>query len=162
LKSWHLANKFSENMLSADTLLKRVIIVLQAFILIEVNVSVFARYVLNRPLHSSEELPTITMIWASFLAAYIASREGSHIRITIFVEKANPLLSKWLTFLSHILVIGFLVIVTWFGIEFCVAVSSYPTPVLQISHAFVYSAIPACTFLMTIDYVQKMISNLKH
>ena len=72
MKAGHLIKKLLDNMLSAESLFKRVIMVLQAFISIEVNVSVFTRYVLNKPLHSSGEPPTITMIWAAFLAAHIA------------------------------------------------------------------------------------------
>src|SRR5882672_12708275 len=64
-----------------------------AAILIVVEIAVLftgvvARYVFHRPIVWSDELASILFLWLAMLGATIALRHNSHMRLTLFVNRA--------------------------------------------------------------------------
>ena len=54
--------------------------------------TVFARYVLNRPITWADELASILFLWLATLGAVIALRRGEHLRLT-FIAMRLP--GRW-------------------------------------------------------------------
>lgn len=58
-----------------------------AAIVVIVFAQVFFRYVLNRPLHWSEELTKTVYLWLTFIGAAVATRDNTHIQVDYFVQR---------------------------------------------------------------------------
>jgi TRAP-type C4-dicarboxylate transport system permease small subunit len=68
---------------------------------------VFGRYVLHAEPSWSEEVSLLLMTAFGFLSICIGFRYGYHLRLTFIVDRFSPIVKKFLEILSHILVIGF-------------------------------------------------------
>lgn len=134
----------------ADKILKSVIIVMLVGMTISIILQVFCRYVLNRPLIWPEEVARMLMIWAIFLASYYALIEGGHIGLEYVKQRLPVRVTKVFDFVSHLLMLCFLLIMTIKGVESCIAVANEYTPVLMLSTAIPYASMPVSGFLMLI------------
>ncbi len=61
-----------------------------AVMVVTVFSQVIFRYVLNRPLMWSEELTKMTYLWLTFIGSTVATRDGAHINVDFFLQKASP------------------------------------------------------------------------
>ncbi|MBS3918195.1 MAG: TRAP transporter small permease subunit [Deltaproteobacteria bacterium] len=69
--------------------IKWVLFIITGAMTVSVLLGVLFRYVLKAPLPWSEEMARYLMIWGVSLGASIAFREGSHVGITILVDRLN-------------------------------------------------------------------------
>lgn len=53
-------------------------------------VAVVFRYGLNRPLGWPEEIARLSLVWLTFLGAYLAFRRDAHIHVDLAVKKLSP------------------------------------------------------------------------
>lgn len=114
-----------------------------------VLLGVLFRYVLKAPLPWSEELARYLMIWGASLGASIAYREGSHIAVTVLVDKAGGPVGKALTRVAQILVLGFMAILTSQGFLLASKLTGQTSPAMEIPMAWPYLAIPVgCLFIL--------------
>ena len=60
-----------------------------ALMVVTVFSQVVFRYVVHRPLMWSEELTKMTYLWLTFIGSTIATRDGAHISVDFFVQKAS-------------------------------------------------------------------------
>jgi len=84
-------------------------------IFVVVMAQIFYRYFLRSPLVWSEEFARAVFIWVSMMGWVLATRNGSHIRITFIEEKLPPKLKAFTILLFRIVTIGFLGTVFWLG-----------------------------------------------
>jgi TRAP-type C4-dicarboxylate transport system permease small subunit len=114
-----------------------------------VLLGVLFRYVLKAPLPWSEELARYLMIWGASLGASIAYREGTHIAVTILVDKARGAAGKALTRIAQILIVVFMAIVMFQGFLLVSKLSGQTSPAMEIPMAWPYLAIPiGCLFIL--------------
>lgn len=114
-----------------------------------VLLGVLFRYVLKAPLPWSEELARYLMIWGASLGASIAYREGTHIAVTVLVDKAPGPMGKALTRLAQILIVGFMAIITLHGFLLVSKLSGQTSPAMEVPMAWPYLAIPVgCLFIL--------------
>ncbi len=114
-----------------------------------VLLGVLFRYVLEAPLPWSEELARYLMVWGASLGASVAFREGSHIAVTMLVDKLHGLSGKIILKVSQIIVFSFMAIVTVEGFIFAVKVSTQESPAMEISMTWPYLSIPiGCLFIV--------------
>ncbi len=77
----------------------------------------FTRYVLNDSLSWTEETARYFLILVCFLGSVSAMRRGSHIMIEFFIRALPPRIGKALAVISQFITCGFLVAMTWIGVE---------------------------------------------
>jgi len=129
------------------------IMVLMAFLVAIVVLSVFYRYILLWPLTWSEEVGRYVMIWLGFLAASIAVRQGLHVGVDFVVQWVRPGIAAWLRGLARAVMIGFLLIVMGYGFILVTNLWDQWSPVLSVRMTWPYLAIPVGSLLMLIQLV---------
>jgi len=114
-----------------------------------VLLGVVFRYILKAPLPWSEELARYLMVWGVSLGASIAYREGTHIAITILLDKLHGMTAKVLAWLAQIIIIVFMAIVMIEGFVLIFKLSGQTSPAMEIPMSWPYLAIPVgCLFIL--------------
>lgn len=72
------------------------------------SVQIFSRYVLGAPVHMTDDIAEVSLIWLTFLGAAAVYRERGHIAVSVVEALPNPALKKIIRILNHVLVIGVL------------------------------------------------------
>jgi TRAP-type C4-dicarboxylate transport system permease small subunit len=102
-----------------------------------------------RPFPWGDEIIRLTSIWVSFLAASLGVREGSHLSVEFFVNKALPPLG--VTILKKIalgIVLVCMALLVWHGTAQTKSNAQSMLQNVAISIAWFYAAIPiGCAFL---------------
>jgi TRAP-type C4-dicarboxylate transport system permease small subunit len=140
-----------------DHLARLIVIGLMAVMCVAVFAGVFFRYVLGDPLSWTEEVSRYLMIWLGFLATGLALREGGHVAIDAVIERFPRALRRWTIFFTRVLCMVFLITVVITGAMLVQRVATQTTPVLDISLAWAYAAIPVGCLLIAIELVTLMI-----
>ena len=115
-----------------------------------VILQVFMRYVVNAALSWPEELTRYFMIWSGLLASVYAHREGQHVGVALLTDKLRPNGRKIVQVVSHLLIAGFSLLMTWEGIGSLKSYSGISSTALRIRMDIVYSAVPVCFFLLAL------------
>ncbi len=98
-----------------DQLLNWTMIVMFTIIFLVVLAQIFWRYFLRSPLVWSEELSLFIFIWVSLIGWVLATRSGSHIRITFIEDKLPPPIRRAVKFVFRLSTLCFLAILIWLG-----------------------------------------------
>jgi TRAP-type C4-dicarboxylate transport system permease small subunit len=134
---------------SVQNLLKWVLFLIVGTMTAVVLLGVLFRYVLVAPLPWSEELARYLMVWGASLGAAVAFRQGSHIAVTILVDRLQGLSGKIILKVSQIIVFIFMAIVMVEGFRLAFEVSSQESPAMEISMTWPYLSIPiGCLFIV--------------
>lgn len=113
------------------------------------SLGVFFRYVLNDPLSWSEELARYLLVWMTLFGATVGVKRGIHISIGMNLFSHFPMRIAMLgKILVNVLIIGFLLVMTYKGIQLCLVVHGYLSPVLQISMGYIWSVVPLTGSMM--------------
>lgn len=129
-----------------------------ATMVILVFLQVFFRYVLVNPLGWSEEIGRITLVWTTFLGAYLVFEEKKHMRISILFNKLKKGPQRFLLAAGNILMIFLNFYIIKYGILFAYAFMEMYSPYLGFPMFYAYIIIPAAAFLwmlyLSLDTVQ--------
>ena len=118
-----------------------------------VLLGVVFRYILKAPLPWSEELARYLMVWGASLGASVAYREGTHIAITLFVDKLHGETGKVITWFTQIIIIVFMAIVMVEGFILVSKLSGQTSPAMEIPMAWPYLAIPVGCLLILFEAI---------
>lgn len=135
----------------------RTIDALLAFLLggmvISIGLTVFFRYVINRPFSAGDEITRLLFVWAAFLGAYAAMRRGAHVTVEALIDRLPRTLKKWVAVFTLLATATFLIVVTVFGVKLVGHVIEIDevTPALGLPMAVGYLAIPVGAGLMAIE-----------
>ncbi|MDI7261431.1 MAG: TRAP transporter small permease [Thermodesulfobacteriota bacterium] len=116
-----------------------------------VLLGVLFRYVLKAPLPWSEEMARYLMIWGVSLGASIAFREGSHVGVTILMDRLNRILWKILIRFAQIIVIAFMATISIHGFILVSKLRGQTSPAMEIPMAWPYLAIPVGCCLIFLE-----------
>ena len=127
------------------------LIILGATVLIAmVSTEVILRYVLSHSLIFTEELSRYLMVWIVFLGSALAIRDGSHIRITVLVNRLSPRLQQLMQMAAYCLTLIFLTVITIEGLKILPRQLHQMCITIDISLFYFYLAIPVGSILMII------------
>ena len=105
---------------------------------------VMTRYVTAQPAVWTTELSGILFTWVVYIGAMTAFRDGRHIRVTLLVDILPGTLRKMLLTAGDLLVLGFLIFVTYLSFLMMQKGATRPSPVLNIPFSLVYLATVIC------------------
>lgn len=143
---------------SVNLIVRYACIVFFSIMVIDVVASVVMRYVLVKPMVWGEQLAVYCMIWIAFLSSSIAFRRGAHMGLDLLVKSLDPKLSSIIQSIAHVMVLGFLLVLTVWGVKHTVAVSQQISPVVfNMSMSWFYSALPVGGICMMIQEVEVII-----
>jgi TRAP-type transport system small permease protein len=127
-----------------------VVVAMAAVMVVLVVVNVFCRYVLNFSLVWAEEVSQYLMVWVAFLGAGLALRQGRHVAVEMLQELLPVGGRRGLRWLLLLAMLAFLVATAVLGGMFAWFARDMETPVLNISMAIPYSAVPIGSALLAI------------
>lgn len=120
---------------------------------------VFFRYVLEAPLPWSEELARYLMVWGASLGASVAFEQGSHVAVTILLDKFPGTVGKILTWIAQIVIIVFMTIVVKEGFMLARELRVQESTAMELPMTWPYLAIPVgCLFIL----VQALIAFIRN
>ena len=123
---------------------------------------VIARFVLKFPAPWTEETAKYAFIWMTFIGSAVAVKNGSHVKVDI-LENALKGKAKSFVYWSTMLVfLGFMIWMTAAGVEMVQTLIAKPqqSPVLNISMAYVYGAMPVGLGLTVLRIIQLMVKKI--
>lgn len=103
---------------------------------------VFTRFVLGSASGWSEVAARGTVIWMVFIAAGICFRTGAMISLEFIRSVMPPGPRLWLMRLVTALVLIFLMVLGWYGIQMTLRVQGQRVAMLGVSMSWLYAAIP--------------------
>ncbi len=141
-----------------DQALNWTTILMFTIIFLVVLAQIFWRYFLRSPLVWSEELSLFIFIWVSMIGWALATRSGTHIRITFIEDMLPSPARRAVKFLFRLVTIGFLAILIWLG--YIMAERTFgrgAVTIPQIPIGMFYAALPVsavlCMFYVVYDLV---------
>jgi len=127
-----------------------VVVAMSTVMVVLVVVNVVCRYVLNFSLVWAEEVSQYLMVWVAFLGAGLALRQGRHVAVEMLQERLPADARRGLRWGLLAVVVAFLVATTVLGVMFAWFARDMETPVLNISMAIPYAAVPIGSALIAI------------
>ena len=110
------------------------------FVLVFTNV--VTRYCFGFSIATAEEIATFLMIWVTYLGAGIALRQGRHAAIDVFQDMLGKRGQKVLRAILAVLVLGFFLLLLWYGARFAHFGMRSETIATQIPKGIPYLGVP--------------------
>jgi TRAP-type C4-dicarboxylate transport system permease small subunit len=122
---------------------------------------VISRYVLAYPWEWPEEFARILFVWLALLGAVLAFRKGGHFSIEAFVGLLPPALRRGAAVLLRVGLLGFLLLVTFLGLDATLRVRDQLTTATEISMSYGYAAVPVSFALMAAEMARALWRDLR-
>lgn len=107
-----------------------------------VAIQVFFRYVLNQSLFWSEELARFMLVWLTFLGTSVAYKRQAHPGVDILTRRLAAPARKSAAVVTHLLSLGFFLIMIVYGIQFAYFVRLQISPALYLPKWIILCIIP--------------------
>lgn len=145
-----------------DKLARLICIITCSLLTVDVVVEVLMRYVFFKPMVWGEQVACYLMIWMAMVAGSMALRVGGHMNLDIIQKKTPAKVAKIFVFVSNILVLAFLIIMTKYGFKHALGVRMQRSQVVfNISMMWPYLAIPVGGVMMIIQHIDVMFNGIK-
>ena len=116
-----------------------------------VLVQVVLRYILNAALPWVEEMTVFLMIWMAFMGAAVGVRRGTHIAMTMLVERLPKGLARVIFYVSTLAIIAFAGVVVWQGVLLVISVGNQRSAALGVPMTFPYLVVPLGAVLIILQ-----------
>lgn len=135
------------------------LVVMMIVMTVTVIVQVFLRYIFSFSLSWSEEVARYLMIWVAFLGGSLALKKGLHIGVEVLLVRISSRTRRWVSILSKMFVLIFLIYLTIGGLKITWAVRDQSSPALLFSMAYAYLSAPVGGFFMAIQTIHSLIED---
>jgi TRAP-type C4-dicarboxylate transport system permease small subunit len=132
-----------------------------AAMVVACTAQVIWRYLFNDPLVWSEELARYLFIWISYLSAWVAWKNRSHIALDAVTYLNNRTMTAWSSRLVEVLVLAFCLYSLVASFEIVGMTHSQPSAVLELPMSVVYSGYSAMALLIMGDIVCGWLSGVR-
>ncbi|WP_018933470.1 TRAP transporter small permease [Gracilibacillus lacisalsi] len=109
---------------------------------IVIVIQVFSRQLFSYTPSWSEELSRVLLIWISFLGVAYGVKEKLHIALGLFVHMLPKPVQHILDLFSKLLLIGFGIMMVYYGYQFTVLMGGSTMPGLGLKSSYLYACIP--------------------
>ncbi len=127
-----------------------VCLILMAALSVDLMLGVFSRYVLASTFTWYDEIARACFVWVVFLGAAVGVKRGAHFRLHLLVDRFPPGLQRAAGVFGRLVVIAFSITLIQQGWAFVELGRAQQTPVLGLSKAWIYSAMPVGGALMVL------------
>lgn len=118
------------------------------------------RYFFKSGLTSAEELSRFVFVWLSFLGIILATKDGSHVSVTIVTDMLKGNALKIIKIIKNIIVLLTMAVVLYGGILFTIS-SNYKTAATGTNFMFVSGAIVISSFAVIVYTIIYLLKDLK-
>jgi TRAP-type C4-dicarboxylate transport system permease small subunit len=99
------------------------------------------------------------MIWVAFLGGSLALQKGLHIGVELFLVRVSSRTRRWVSILSKMFILIFLIYLTIGGLKITWAVRDQSSPALLFSMAYAYLSAPVGGFFMALQTIHSLIED---
>ena len=133
--------------ITVDVLSRAAVVAMTALVLTQI----ILRYVLNTPLVWVEEMTVFLMIWMAFMGAAVGVRRGSHIAMTLLVDRLPPRQGRMLFYVTTTAIIAFSGVVAWEGMQLVLSVGNQRSAALGLPMTYPYLIVPLGALLIILQ-----------
>ncbi len=131
-----------------DAAVNTFMVVTFIFIFIVVLLQIYYRYIIGSPLVWSEELSRYVFIWVSMVGWVLATRSGTHIRITFIEERLPGPIRKAVQTVFRVCTLLFLGVLAYWGADMASRTFGRSVVTLPgLTMGMVYAALPVSAIL---------------
>jgi TRAP-type transport system small permease protein len=125
-----------------DRVVEAICAALMLEIVVVLFVAVVFRYAINRPLGWPEEVARGSLVWLTFLGAYLAFRRGAHIHVDLLVRKLPARGRLRLALVGNLLMALATALLIREGVTYASTFFDDPSPYLRFPIGLQYLALP--------------------
>ena len=125
-----------------DRVVEAICAALMLEIVVVLFVAVVFRYAINRPLGWPEEVARGSLVWLTFLGAYLAFRRGAHIHVDLLVRKLPARGRLRLALVGNLLMALATALLIRDGVTYASTFFDDPSPYLRFPIGLQYLALP--------------------
>ncbi len=144
-----------------NRVLDLIVIVICAFLVIDVFWQVITRYMTRTPAAWTVEVAQILFSWLCLLGFAIVLRERGHYDVDVIVKALPHRVQKYFTLVNNLLVLIFLIVLFIAGIKFSIMGKERISPVLQIYEHWIYIIIPVACLLIVFYLVIEIVKSFQ-
>jgi len=126
-----------------------------------VMMNVILRYFFNMGLYWSEEVATGCFVWSVFLGAAAGYKIQMHVGVDMLVNMCPPTMKKTITIIVDCILLLINGYITYIAVIYLSLSYKKPTPVLNISTAYISASILVSFALMTVYSIAFLIRDCK-
>jgi len=116
--------------------------------IVVITAQVLWRYAFGSPLVWTEELARYLFMWITFLGAALAVRDGTHIRVTLLVDRLPAGVRRAMTVVQLLLMVLLMVFLVYVGAWYVRTNAAARTPALGLPLSYaVYTSLPVAMIL---------------
>jgi TRAP-type transport system small permease protein len=123
---------------------------LMAVLAVDLMLGVFSRYVLASTFTWYDEIARACFVWMVFLGAAVGVKRGSHFGLHLLVDALPPAARRLAAVVTPLVIIGFSAVLVVQGLAFLEIGRYQQLPVMGVSKAWVYAAMPVGGALMIV------------
>ncbi|MBF88119.1 MAG: C4-dicarboxylate ABC transporter permease [Candidatus Marinimicrobia bacterium] len=140
-----------------DKLLE-IITIMSLFCLIAVVLlQVLARFILPQAPVWTEELARVLFIYSTSFSAGLAVREGAYVSVDLISKMLAPSLQLYISIIIKIIIASFMMLISYYAIEFVKIGNFQTSPALQIRTFYFYLAILIGPLFIGIYYLVSLV-----
>lgn len=133
-------------------------VLLLVLMVVLVSLGVFFRYVLNSALAWYDEFASYLLVWLTFYGSVVASYRGRHITFELVVDRLPPQVGRMLRFLSESLVLGFQIVLFYYGWHLTRKMGDETAiSLVWVKMGWVYSVLPITGGLMLLIGIDRLV-----
>jgi TRAP-type transport system small permease protein len=121
---------------------------LMAVLAADLMLGVFSRYVLVRTFTWYDEIARACFVWIVFLGAAVGVKRGSHFGLHLLVDMLSERMRRAAALVTPLAIIGFSSVLVVQGLAFLEFGRYQQLPVMGVSKAWIYAAMPTGGGLM--------------
>lgn len=136
-----------------DNILEKILIILLAFMLLQVLWQVFSRYILLHPSSFTDELSRFLLIWIGLLGASYVTGKRMHLTIDLLPGKLKGSKKKTLDLIINLIIVAFAFFVMLIGgsrLVYITLTLGQTSSALEIPLGYIYFVIPLSGLLIII------------
>jgi len=153
-----LARKLGDGL---ERMIEIPVFILSIIMTVTVLLGVFFRYVVRSPLGWTEEFSRYVMIWMALLSVALCIWRHEHVGVTMFVKKIPRIAAKTMIFVSNMMVMYFLFVLTRYGFVMAEGGKMQLSTALDTSMEWWLMAVPVSALLCMIMLSCKMILDIR-
>jgi TRAP-type C4-dicarboxylate transport system permease small subunit len=112
------------------------------FMAVIVFANVVGRIFTGQSFGWTDELARQILVWMVMISVGLVLRRGGHLALTLAFSMVAPAIARWLKRLVLVFVIAFAAYSVWAGYGYMDLGRYQSSPVLGVSYAYIYAAIP--------------------
>ncbi len=128
-----------------------------------IPVGIFARYVMNSALSWPEPVAIICMVTFTFIGAAVSYRAGSHIAVSMVVDRLSEPLQKVFSVIAEVMMLAISLFILWYSATLCAELWQQPVaefPVFTAGQS--YLPLPIGSAVTILFIFEKLLFGAQH